>query len=88
MSLPKLAVKNNKQLDLLKKCIPASYFTFYEKQALRPFANRIAPFDETGQVGDSEHSTPNSRWPSWRLRHRVCDFAHVSHVDYTYTLLG
>ena len=54
VSLPKLAVKNNKQLDLLKKCIPASYFTFYEKQALRPFANRIAPFDETGQVGDSE----------------------------------
>ena len=53
MPLPKLAVQNNK-LDLLKKCIPASYFIFYEKQALRPFANRIAPFDGTGQVGDSE----------------------------------
>ena len=51
--LPELTVQNNK-LDLLKKCIPASYFIFYEKQALRPFANRIAPFDGTGQVSDSE----------------------------------
>ena len=45
--LPKLAVKNNKQLDLLKKCIPVSYFIFYEKQA-----NSVAPLDETGQVRD------------------------------------
>ena len=99
--LPKLAVKNNKQLDLLKKCIPASYFTFYEKQALTHLQIELPHFmeqDKSAIVNNHprkvksvimcQHSTPNSIWPSWRHRHRVCDFAHVSHVAYTYTLLG
>lgn len=62
--LPKLAVKNNKQLDLLKKCSPVSYFIFYEKQA-----NRIAPLDETGQVRDDVQAqdiqTPMVQQEAW-----------------------